>query len=252
MISAVEPRDPRLASAPGEPLIMAAIQGLAKTAGPGLRREFWLALEGPDSGSRPAGAVCRTENGVLATATGQEPARETAGFLAVLGGQGRLSGTVDGRLAALLPGDWRRFPALTYSGPLPEEVPLCPPSAMELVDCNVAAGTAPKAAREELYAELHLRARRGAAQIFLAPGRNGRPAAGACTLLGERYAVVGYLACVPGQRRRGHGSAALFAAVRGAMERGLVPVLACREKLVPFYVRRGFVLSGEVWESREA
>jgi len=251
MIALAEPRDPRLASAPGEPLIIAAIQGLARTAGPGLRRELWLVLEGPDSGSRPAGAVCRTENGVLATAIGESPAREAAEFLAMLGGQGRLTGTVDSRLARLLPGDWRRFPTLVYSGPLPEEVPLCPPSAMGLVDCNIAAGVVPKAAREELYAELHLRVRRGAARIFLVSDRNGKPAAGACTLLGEGYAVVGYLACVPRQRGRGYGAAALLAAVRGAMEQRLVPVLACREELVPFYTRRGFVLSGEIWEMTE-
>lgn len=248
MISLVEPRDPRLASVPGEPLIAAAIQGLARTAGPGLRREFWLLLEGRDS--PPAGAVCRTENGVLATAAGEAPARESAGFLAALSGPGRLTGTVDSRLAPLLPGGWRRFPTLARRGPLPEEVPLCAPSVMGLVDCNIAAGAVPRAAREDLYAELHLRVRREAAQVFLVPGRDGRPAAGSCTLLGSAYAVVGYLACVPRQRGQGYGTAALLAAVRGSMERGLVPVLACQEELVPFYARRGFAPVGEVWESQ--
>ena len=37
MIALIDANDPRLAAAPGEPYVLAAIQGLAKTAGPGLR-----------------------------------------------------------------------------------------------------------------------------------------------------------------------------------------------------------------------
>ncbi len=126
MISLVEPGDTRLGMAPGEPLLLAMVQGLAKPAGPGLRREVWLVL---DEESRPAGAVCRTEGGLWATAAGSATA-ETAAFLAVLGGS---SAMVDGGLVPLLPGSWQRRPVLEYRGPQPEETLLCPPSAMGLL-----------------------------------------------------------------------------------------------------------------------
>ena len=119
---------------------------------------------------------------------------------------------------------------------------------MELADCNIAAGAAPPAARDELYAELHLRVRRGAAQVCLVPGEDGGPAAGACFLLGRDCAVIGYLACPSEKRGRGYGAAALSAAVRGAMEQGKIPLLACGEELIPFYIGRGFVPAGEVYE----
>lgn len=244
MIAQIEPGDPRLASAPGEPFLLASVRGLAKTVGPGLRREVWLAL---DEQSRPAGAVCRTEGGIWATATAAA-AEETAGFLAALG---ELPGVVDNRLAPFLPGEWRRFPVLEYQGPLPEEPTLCTPSAMALVDCNIAAGAVPPGDRDALYAELHLRVRRGAAQVVLVPDRAGRPAAGAANLLGDRHAVTGWLACRPERQGRGYGSAALGAAVWAAMERGKTPLLACREELAPFYAARGFVPAGEVWERRD-
>lgn len=245
MISLVEPGDTQLGMAPGEPLLLAMVQGLAKTAGPGLRREVWLVL---DEESRPAGAVCRTEGGLWATAAGSAAA-ETAAFLAVLGGS---SATVDGGLVPLLPGSWQRRPVLEYRGPQPEETPLCPPSAMGLADCCVAAGLAAPWERDALYAELHLRLRRGAARLFLVPDERGNPAAGAANLLGERHAVIGCLACPPEKRGRGYGTAALRAAVRAAMEGGLAPLLACKEELLPFYTLRGFIPIGEVWERRAA
>lgn len=241
MIALIDAGDPRLASAPGEPCVLAAIQGLAKTAGPGLRREFWLALDGRD---RPAGAVCRTEGGVWATAMAPA-AEETSAFLSALGA---LPGTVDRALAPFLPGDWRRCPVLEYRGALPVETPCCTPSAMALVECNVSAGAIPPGDRDALYAELHLRLRRGAAQVFLAPDGDGKTAAGAATLLGERHAVIGWLACRRERQGRGHGTAALLAAARGAMEQGKTPLLACREELAAFYIARGFFLAGEVWE----
>lgn len=241
MIALIDAGDPRLASAPGEPCVLAAIQGLAKTAGPGLRREFWLALDGD---SRPAGAVCRTEGGVWATATAPA-AQETAAFLSALGA---LPGTVDSVLGPFLPGDWRRCPVLEYRGALPVGTPCCTPSAMALVECNISAGAIPPGDRDALYAELHLRLRRGAAQVFLAPDGDGKPAAGAATLLGEGHAVIGWLACRREKQGRGHGTAALLAAVRGAMEQRKIPLLACREELAAFYIARGFFLAGEVWE----
>lgn len=241
----VEPGDTRLGMAPGEPLLLVMVQGLAKTAGPGLHREVWLVL---DEESRPAGAVCRTEGGLWATAAGSAAA-ETAAFLAIWGGS---SATVDGGLAPLLPGNWQRRPVLEYRGPQPEETPLCPPSAMGLADCCVAAGLAAPWERDALYAELHLRLRRGAARLFLVPDERGNPAAGAANLLGERYAVIGCLACPPEKRGRGYGTAALWAAVRAAMKGGLVPLLACKEELLPFYILRGFIPTGEVWERRAA
>lgn len=244
MISRIEPGDPRLASAPGEPFLLASVQGLAKTVGPGLRREVWLAL---DEQSRPAGAVCRTEGGIWATAAATA-AEETAGLLAALG---ELPGVVDNRLAPFLPGKWRRFPVLAYQGPLPEEQPLSIPSAMALVDCNIAAGAVSPRDRDDLYAELHLRVRRGVAQVFLVPDGDGQPAAGAVNLLGKRHAVTGWLACRREKQGRGYGTTALLAAVGGAMERGRTPLLACREELAPFYTARGFVPAGEVWEKRE-
>ncbi len=243
MISLVEPGDTRLGMAPGEPLLLAMVQGLAKTAGPGLRREVWLVL---DEESRPAGAVCRTEGGLWATAAGSATA-ETAAFLAVLGGS---SAMVDGGLVPLLPGSWQRRPVLEYRGPQPEETLLCPPSAMGLADCCAGAGLAAPWERDALYAELHLRLRRGAARLFLVPDERGNPAAGAANLLGERHAVIGCLACPPEKRGRGYGTAALRAAVRAAMEGGLVPLLACKEELLPFYTLRGFIPTGEVWERR--
>jgi len=243
MIALADPGDPRLAAAPGDPLILAMIQALAKTAGPGLRREFWLALDGAGC---PAGAVCRTESGVWATAL-EEAAAETAAFLQALG---TLPGTADRRLAPLLPGGWEPFPVLEYRGPLPEKLPLAAPSAMGLADCNIAAGAVPPGVREELYAELHLRFRRGAARIVLVPDETGDPVAGAAAFLGAERAVVGYLACVPQKRGQGYGAAALAAIVREAMEQGYAPILACRKELVPFYARRGFATVGEVWESQ--
>lgn len=242
MIRLIEPGDPRLGIAAGEGMILAAIQGLAKTAGPGVRREVWLVEDG---GETPRGAVCRNEHGILATAAGEEAAAEAAAFLEMMG---ELPGTVDQGLAERLKGNWTRFPVLGYRGEAPEEVPLCVPSVMGLVECNIAAGAVARAAREELYAELHLRVRRGAAQVFLVPGEDGKPVAGGCTLLGRKCAVIGYLACLPGRQRRGYGSAALAAAVLGAMERGRTPVLACRNGLARFYERRGFGGMGEVWE----
>lgn len=241
MIALIDPGDPRLEAAVGNPLILAAIQALAKTVGPGLRRELWLVEE--DQGVM--GAVCRTESGLLATASGEAAAWETAAFLEMMG---YFPATVDGELARLLSGDWQRFPVLRYEGRMPDEIRLCPPSAMALANCCVAAGIVEEALRDELYAELHLRMRRKAAQVFLVPGEDGAPAAGACVLLGEKYAVIGYLACLPEKRRQGYGTAALLAAVREAMGAQKIPLLACRKGLVDFYRRRGFSPVDEVWE----
>ena len=243
MISQIEAADPRLAQAPGEPLLLAMIQGLAKTAGPGLRREVWLAAE---EGGCPAGAVCRTEGGVWATAA-PGAGEETAALLAALG---ELPATVDGGLAVLLPGrGWARRLVLAYRGPWPVEEPrLCVPSCMELADCCVGAGLAAPGERDDLYAELHLRVRRGAGQVVLVPDGEGKAAAGAANLLGEGAAVIGFLACRRERQGRGYGTAALQAAVWAAMEGGKVPLLACREELAAFYTRRGFAVSGQVWE----
>lgn len=254
MMVQIGPEDPRLGEAAGNFLILAAIQGLAKTIGPGLRRELWLAAEDDRREKPPSGAVCRTENGILATVSGADAAdvadaaEEVAAFLGMMG---RFPATVDAGLARLLPGDWQRFPVLRYDGRMPDEIPLCSPSVMALVDCSIAAGAVDRTAREELYAELHLRVRRDAAQILLVPGEDGKPAAGACILWGRDHAVIGYLACPPEKRRRGYGTAALSAAVRAAMERRRVPVLACGEELVSYYTRRVFSLAGEVYERAE-
>lgn len=245
MIRLIGPGDPRLQEAAGHPLILAAIQALAKTVGPGLRRELWLVED--EAEGTASGAVYRTEGGVFATAAGEDAVRETAAFLAMMG---RVPATADRALARLMPGNWARFPVLRYQGEAPEPIPLCPPSVMELVDRNIAAGTVEKSARDELYAELHLRVRRGAAQVLLAPGENREPAAGACILLGQSCAVIGYLACPPEKQRHGYGTAALFAAVRAAMEARKIPLLACEEGLVSFYAKRGFVPAGEVFERR--
>lgn len=241
MIRRADPADPRLARAPGEPLVLAAVQALAKTAGPGLRREFWLA---EDEAGAPLGAFCRTEGGLWATAAG-ETAPEAAAFLALFGA---LPATVDGGLAPLLPGRWERRPVLEYRGTQPAEPILCPPSCMGLADCCVSAGLAPPEARDDLYAELHLRIRRGAAQVVLVPDQRGGAAAGAANLLGEGRAVIGFLCCRRERQGRGYGTAALAAAVWAALERGRTPLLACREALLPFYTSRGFVPTGEIWE----
>ena len=242
MITRVSPHDPRLNTAPGEPLLLGMVQGLAKTAGPGLRREVWLALSPEET---PAGAICRTESGLWATVGRGSALEETAAFLSTLG---EPPGTVDRGLASLLPGQWQRRPVLEYRGPVPKEPVLCVPSCMVLADCNLAAGAIPPGARDELYAELHLRIRRGAAQIFLVPDKTRQPAAGAANLLGTEAAVIGFLACRLDKQGRGYGSAALLAAVWGALEQGKRPLLACREELAPFYTARGFVPAGEVWE----
>lgn len=241
MIRRVDPADPRLKESPGQPLLLAMIQGLAKTAGPGLRREVWLALT-PEGA--PAGAVCRTESGLWATAS-QAAAPETAAFLAALGD---LPGLADGALAPLLPGRWEPRRVLAYQGPPPEEPVLCVPSCMGLADCNVAAGAVRAEDRDDLYAELHLRVRGGAAQVVLVPDDRGQPAAGAANLLGEKCAVIGFLACRREKQGRGYGTAALLAAVWAALEQGERPLLACREELVPFYTARGFIPAGAVWE----
>lgn len=243
MIQQIHPADPRLKTCPGQPLLLATIQGLARTAGPGLRREVWLVLS---PSGEPAGAVCRTESGLWATAD-RAAAPETAAFLAALGD---LPGLVDETLAPLLPGAWEPRQVLAYQGPPPEEPILCVPSCMGLADCNVAAGAVRGSDRDDLYAELHLRVRRGAAQVVLVPGEGGEPAAGAASLLGEKGAVIGFLACRREEQGRGHGTAALLAAVRAALERGKRPLLACREELVPFYTTRGFVPAGAVWEKK--
>lgn len=241
MIRQIHPADPRLKGCPGQPLLGAMIQGLAKTAGPGLRREVWLALT-PDGD--PAGAVCRTETGLWATAS-EAAAPETAAFLAALGD---LPGMVDETLARLLPGGWEPRRVLKYQGPPPEEPVLCVPSCMALADCNVAAGAVRREDRDDLYAELHLRVRRGAAQVVLVPDGRGQPVAGAANLLGEEGAVIGFLACRRDRQGRGYGTAALMAAVWASLEQGKRPLLACREELAPFYTARGFVPAGTVWE----
>lgn len=249
MITFVGVGDPRLGNAAGEALILTAIQALARTAGTGMRREFWVVTEdSAPRGSSPLGAVCRMENSVLATVAVEDAAQEAAAFLEMLG---QLPATVDRRLVKFLPGEWERFPMLRYAGDFPEEEALCETSAMALVELGIAAGAVPPAARDELYAELHLRLRRGAAQIYLVPGKDGEPAAGACSLLGRTCAVIGYLACPPEKRGQGYGTAALLAAVRGAMKAGRVPVLACGEELVSFYIGRGFVRVGEVYERKD-
>lgn len=241
MICQIAPNDPRLKGCPGQPLLLAMIQGLAKTAGPGLRREVWLALA-PEGA--PAGAVCRTETGLWATAS-EAAALETAAFLAALGD---LPGMVDETLARLLPGEWKPRRVLKYQGPPPEEPVLCVPSCMALADCNVLAGAVPLEDRDSLYAELHLRVRRGAAQVVLVPDDRGEPAAGAASFLGETEAVIGFLACRRDRQGRGYGTAALMAAVWASLEQGKRPLLACREGLVPFYTSRGFGPAGAVWE----
>ena len=241
MIQQIHPADPRLKTCPGQPLLLAAIQGLARTAGPGLRREVWLALS---PSGEPAGAVCRTESGLWATAS-QAAAPEAAAFLAALGD---LPGLADGALAPLLPGAREPRRVLAYQGPPPEEPILRVPSCMDLADCNVAAGAVQGSDRDDLYAELHLRVRRGAAQVVLVPDDRGQPAAGAANLLGEKCAVIGFLACRREKQGQGYGTAALLAAVWAALEQGKRPLLACREELVPFYAARGFVPAGAVWE----
>lgn len=241
MIARVEAADPRLAEAPGEPLLLAMVQGLAKTAGPGLRREIWLLL---GEGSAPAGAICRTEGGIWATAA-ESSAPEAAALLALFG---ELPGLVDQSLAALLPGAWRRRVVLTYRGSSPGEPALCLPSCMGLADCCVSAGLALPEDRDSLYAELHLRVRRGVGQVVLVPDQGGRPVAGAANLLGARHAVVGYLCCRREAQGRGHGTAALGAAVWAALEQDKLPLLACREGLAAFYQIRGFIPVGAVWE----
>lgn len=241
MIRQIHPADPRLKGCPGQPLLGAMIQGLAKTAGPGLRREVWLALSPNDE---PAGAVCRTETGLWATAS-EAAAPETAAFLAALGD---LPGMVDETLARLLPGEWKPRRVLKYQGPPPEEPVLCVPSCMALADCNVLAGAVPPEDRDSLYAELHLRIRRGVSQVVLVSDHRGQSAAGAANLLGEEGAVIGFLACRRDRQGRGYGTAALMAAVWASLEQGKRPLLACREGLVPFYTARGFVPAGTVWE----
>ncbi len=244
MIALVSPKDPRLKTAPGEPLLLGMIQGLAKTAGPGLSREVWLVLS-PEG--TPAGAICRTEAGLWATAGEAADLSEAAAFLAALGD---LPGMADKRLAPLLPGRWERRPVLEYRGPQPEEPVLCAPSCMALADCSAAAGAIPQQDRDALYAELHLRIRRGAAQVVLVPDETGEPAAGGANLLGEESAVIGYLACRRDKQGRGYGTAALRAAVWAAMEQRKLPLLACRKELTAFYTARGFLPAGEVWEKR--
>ena len=89
---------------------------------------------------------------------------------------------------------------------------------------------------------------RGAGQVVLVPAGVGKAAAGAANLLGEGAAVIGFLACRRERQGRGYGTAALGAAVWAAMEGGKTPLLACREELAAFYTRRGFAVSGQVWE----
>ena len=248
MIRWAEPGDPRLAQVPGDPLLAAVIEAEARAGGGGAPGEFWLALE---EGGQPAGGICRVGGLVWATVSREEAAGEAADFLRALGWRWL---ETDSLLAPLLPGRPRRYPEMAYRGPLPEEIPLCPPSVMEAVRCNVAAGALAPALLEERYAHLHLLARRGAARVFLVPGPEGAPAAAAAiSHLGSRRGVIGYLAALPERRGRGCGSAALGAAVRGCLEAGREPVLACREELAPFYRARGFEKAGEIWAfEREA
>ena len=85
-------------------------------------------------------------------------------------------------------------------------------------------------------------------EVSLVPDGEGKAAAGAANLLGEGAAVIGFLACRRERQGRGYGTAALGAAVWAAMEGGKTPLLACREELAAFYTRRGFAVSGQVWE----
>ena len=246
MIRRAEPGDPRLARAPGDPLLSAAIQGEALAGGGGAPGEFWLVL---GEGEEPEGAVCRTGGLVRATVAREEAAPEAAEFLAFLG-WGWLE--TDGFLAPRLPGKARRLPELEYRGPLPE-APACPepqePPVGEVIGCCCAAGALDPGAAEGHYLHLHRLVRRGAARVFLLPGPGGEPAAcAALTHLGESRAVIGYLACRPEHRGRGLGGAALRAAVRAAMEAGKTPVLACREELEPYHLARGFRRAGRLWE----
>ena len=134
MIRWAEPGDPRLARVPGDPLLAAVIEAEARAGGGGAPGEFWLALE---EGGQPAGGICRVGGLVWATVSREEAAGEAADFLRALGWRWL---ETDSLLAPLLPGRPRRYPEMAYRGPLPEETPLCPPSVMEAVRCNVAAG----------------------------------------------------------------------------------------------------------------
>ena len=74
-------------------------------------------------------------------------------------------------------------------------------------------------------------------------------AAGAVTHRGTGRAVLGYICCIPSCRGRGLGSRVVTGLAARCAQEGEVPVLLCREELVPFYRRMGFVPIRAVWEA---
>lgn len=74
-------------------------------------------------------------------------------------------------------------------------------------------------------------------------------AAGAVTHRGTGRAVLGYICCTPSCRGRGLGSRVVTGLAARCVQEGEVPVLLCREELVPFYRRMGFVPIRAVWEA---
>ena len=242
MIRLIPHDHPALAQVPGDPLLAAVVEAEALAGGGGAPGEFWLIL-GEDG--KAGGAVCRVGGLVRATLCRGELAPEAAAFLE---GLGWCWLETDGFLAPLLSGVSHRYLRMEYTGTVPASQLLCPPSVMETVRCNVAAGALPPEALEERYTHLHLLSRRGAAQVFLVPGKDGAPAAAsALSHIGAVRGVIGYLAALPHKRGQGYGTAALQAAVKACLELERTPVLACREELEPFYQARGFFRTGEIW-----
>ncbi len=252
MIRLAEPFCSALGGTGGSPLIAAQIQAQAASAGGGILREFWV-------GEDEAGVhswLCRSGDSLWATAHPGPAAREAAAFLELLGGS--LLQVDDAIIEVLGPARGMRRPVLAWhpeDAPEPEvlsglRLQIAPPGdaslARAMMDLHADAGEVPPGDRwDNLYAELHLRCRRGAAAGAVLWDGEKAAACAALGSMGTGDAVVSHVCTLPSYRRRGLASQAVRALCRLAEGMGRRPVLCCREELLPLYAGVGFAPTGQ-------
>lgn len=230
-------------SLPSHPLLGPTMATLLACSHPDAPAEWWIQEE---SGS----LLCRRD-GVFylcpaPRADGEELARfvRMAGFRAV-----QTTSELEGAFAAPdLVVQRRRLllgPSAPPQSPLPQAF-----SAGELE--KVAAACFPDfaARRDNGYWLWDFSRRQRAGRAFAGGIREeGVPVcAGAITHQDDRWAVLGYISCLPSHRGRGLGSQIVGELCALAASQGRRVSLLCRPELLPFYHSLGFTEAGEILE----